>query len=463
MEIAVHGNHVNFSLNLGRKPKPEPAVEKKPPKSEREPHPSKPRTRESGTDQWATAFNEYHPLKHNIGLFRVIRESIPFLDIAVIKLIRLIGDFEYKSEDRGFADELNEWKRTVQVNWFQKGMSNWISQLSDSAFGTGMGFGETVLLDGERGIHRLKIALPDDFRFVWQDDKLVFGMYDDQGFRVRPIEGQEYIHYLAFDQREGNPYGYSLFYSLPFVAQILMRMEKSWENYVWRVGDPIFATIVEGADGQTPKDAQDIASSISTQFSSIMQLRRKGQTADIHGAVPFGAKVSIDALGKGLTMINFDLPARTILEQIVAKTGLAPYMLGLSWSTTERMSKDQSDLIVSNVKSQRTQLDSIIDQVTKIWMATEGRFGEYWVEWNAVNLMDETGQSEARLNNAMAAEQEILNIITMLGMGWMNEDEATGYLQENNLVKEPTKDWLRGKVAEVTALRATRNLLNAWN
>jgi hypothetical protein len=464
MEFSVTSERLNFRFNLGRKPKPVVAVaEKKPLQKEREQHPAKPKTRETYGGEFTTIFNEYHPLKHNIGLFRVIRESIPFVDIAIIKLVRLIGDFEYISDDQKFAEELNAWKRTVQVNWFNRGLSNWILELADSAFTTGSGYGETVPLDGLKGIHRLKTCRTEDFRFVEQDDKLVIGTYDVSGHKVVPIDGQEWIHYLAFDQRDGHPQGYSLLYSLPFVAQVLMRMEKSWENYVWRIGDPIFATTVKAADGQGATEAVSIASSVASQLSSIMQLRRQGQTGDIHGAVPFGAEITIDALGKGLSMAQMDLPLRTILEQIVAKTGLAPFMLGLSWSTTERMSKDQNDLIVSNTNSQRMQIEPIIDQATKLWMATNGRFGEYEIKWNPVNLMDETDTATARMNNAFAAEKEIANIVTMLGFGWMTEDDATDYLVEHNLVKNPTKDWLRGKVQEVLALKATRQLAGAFN
>jgi hypothetical protein len=109
------------------------------------------------------------------------------------------------------------------------------------------------------------------------------------------------------------------------------------------------------------------------------------------------------------------------------------------------------------------QIEPIIDQATKLWMATSGRFGEYEIKWNPVNLMDETDTATARMNNAFAAEKEIANIVTMLGFGWMTEDDATDYLVEHNLVKNPTKDWLRGKVQEVLALKATRQLAGAFN
>ena len=35
------------------------------------------------------------------------------------------------------------------------------------------------------------------------------------------------------------------------------------------------------------------------------------------------------------------------LEQLVTKTGLPPFLLGLNWSTTERMSTQQADILMA--------------------------------------------------------------------------------------------------------------------
>ena len=36
-------------------------------------------------------------------------------------------------------------------------------------------------------------------------------------------------------------------------------------------------------------------------------------------------------------------------EQIVSRLGIPPFMLGLSWSSTERMSSEQSDMLTSEI------------------------------------------------------------------------------------------------------------------
>lgn len=59
--------------------------------------------------------------------------------------------------------------------------------------------------------------------------------------------------------------------------------------------------------------------------------------------------VSIKVIGADNQWIDTEVPVRQMLEQIVAKLSIPPFMLGLSWSTTERMSKQQADGLTSEL------------------------------------------------------------------------------------------------------------------
>lgn len=48
--------------------------------------------------------------------------------------------------------------------------------------------------------------------------------------------------------------------------------------------------------------------------------------------------VDIKVIGADSPVLDSQVPVRQILEQLVARTGIPPFMLGLSWSATERMS-----------------------------------------------------------------------------------------------------------------------------
>ena len=71
---------------------------------------------------------------------------------------------------------------------------------------------------------------------------------------------------------------------------------------------------------------------MASQWADTM--RESGQVKDF---VAVG-DVDIKVIGADNQALDTQVPVRQMLEQIVAKLGLPPFILGLSWSTTERMS-----------------------------------------------------------------------------------------------------------------------------
>ena len=97
------------------------------------------------------------------------------------------------------------------------------------------------------------------------------------------------------------------------------------------------------------------------------------------------------------------------LEQVVAKTGLPPFLLGLSWSTTERMSRQQADILTTELESYRNILTPVAERVCRMALDLRGLPGAVAVDWQSISLQDETEQAQARLTNAQAAliEQQL--------------------------------------------------------
>ena len=83
-----------------------------------------------------------------------------------------------------------------------------------------------------------------------------------------------------------------------------------------------------------------------------MQAAAEGEIRDF---VAVG-DVDIRVIGADNQFIATEVPVRQLLEQIVAKLGLPPFLLGLSWSSTERMSSQQSDLLTGELESYRRLL-----------------------------------------------------------------------------------------------------------
>ena len=97
---------------------------------------------------------------------------------------------------------------------------------------------------------------------------------------------------------------------------------------------------------------------------------------------------------------------RQMLEEIVAKMGIPPFLLGLSWSSTERMSSQQADILTSELEAYRRLLNPVIEKICKLWMQLHGMEPRFTIEWDTITLQDAVDLANARLMNAQAAQIE---------------------------------------------------------
>lgn len=115
--------------------------------------------------------------------------------------------------------------------------------------------------------------------------------------------------------------------------------------------------------------------------------------------------VSVKVIGAEGQIPDSEIPVRQMLEQIVAKLGIPPFMLGLSWSSTERMSAQQADVLTSELQAYRRILTPVIERIGNEALRSLGG-GSCTVEWDEITLQDEVETARARLYNAQAAALE---------------------------------------------------------
>ena len=116
--------------------------------------------------------------------------------------------------------------------------------------------------------------------------------------------------------------------------------------------------------------------------------------------------VSVKVIGAESRMPDCEVPMRALLEQIVAKLGIPPFLLGLSWSTTEKMSEQQADILTSELEYYRAALEPVIRRVVRTHLLLSGCNERFEVKWDDINLQDAVELSSARLNNAQAERLE---------------------------------------------------------
>ena len=104
--------------------------------------------------------------------------------------------------------------------------------------------------------------------------------------------------------------------------------------------------------------------------------------------------------------MDSEVPVRQMLEQIVAKLGVPPFLLGLSWSSTERMSSQQADMLTSELDAYRRVLTPVVRKICRTWLALSGFETECQVEWDEITMQDEVDHANARYLTAQARQLE---------------------------------------------------------
>lgn len=133
-----------------------------------------------------------------------------------------------------------------------------------------------------------------------------------------------------------------------------------------------------------------------------MQAGRQGAVRDF---VAVG-DVDIKVIGADNQILDSETPVRQILEQLIARTGIPPFLLGLSWSSTERMSAQQADLMTSEITAIRRGLEPVVERVCELWLRLHGCDSQVCVDWEDINLQDIVEEAKARLYQAQAQQLE---------------------------------------------------------
>jgi hypothetical protein len=119
--------------------------------------------------------------------------------------------------------------------------------------------------------------------------------------------------------------------------------------------------------------------------------------------------VSIKAIGADNQILDSEVPVRQILEQVVAKTAIPPFMLGLNWSSTERMSSQQADLLTTEITAIRRTLTPAVERICSLWLRMHGYTCGFQVVWDEINLQDEVEEAKAELYREEARKLRIAN------------------------------------------------------
>ena len=334
-------------------------------------------------------------LDGSTAVYRLVREAVPVVDAAIGKLIRLTNGVKVCCEDERAERELEQFLRDVPVGRGQRGINAFLDCYLDSLLTCGRAVGEIVPDAAGREIAAVLCGDVSQVEVHEGDSPLDFYLSGrDACGRSVPLAYQELLLFTPYQPEAGHPYGVSMLRSMPYLTGLLIKiydaMGKNWE----RCGNVRFAVTYRPQGEELDRGAaQERAEQIAEEWSRAMQESRNGSVRDF---VSVG-DVSIKVIGADNQILDSETPVRQILEQLVAKTGLPPFMLGLSWSSTERMSSQQADMLTSEITALRRTLEPVIERVCTLWLRMHGYGCRAVVDWEDINLQDEVEEAKAAL------------------------------------------------------------------
>ena len=341
--------------------------------------------------------NGYTPLAApQMKLYYALREAVPVIDAAIFKLVRLTGGFSVECADAAAQSAVDEFILSVPVGGNRTGLHAFIETYFEQLLTCGTAVGE-IITDTEGEPAALFNSPLDGIELKRHSNGFDVEIYLRDGAQLKRVARADLCLLSVLNPDPGALTGNSMLKGLPFVSNVLLKIFESiganWE----RVGNLRFAvTYKPGNDASDRAYAKDRALQVAKEWGEAMQ-----SGTEIRDFVAVG-DVQIKVIGAVNQILDSDVPVRQMLEQIVAKTGLPPFMLGLSWSSTERMSSQQADVLTSELEAYRRILTPVIRKICTAFLQSRGFACRPKVVWDDITLQDEVEISRAMLYRAQA-------------------------------------------------------------
>lgn len=347
-----------------------------------------------------TLLNGYNPMSSaDMALFKSLREAIPIIDAAIYKIVRLIGSFSVECENKSAERLLKNFLENVNVGGTRQGIEAFVSCFLEQLLTYGTAVGEMVT-DGSTVTHLYNADLKDISLSHGSSALDIIVSADNGNGSFVPVKYPSLILMSVLNPEPGAVYGTSILKGLPFVSDILLKIYNTLGTNWERVGNVRFAVTYKPQNDVIDKAyAKERAMLVANEWSKAMS-SGSGAAKDF---VAVG-DVSIKAIGADNQILDSEIPVRQMLEQIVAKLGIPPFLLGLSWSTTERMSYQQADILTSEIEYYRRQLNGVISQICRLFLRLHGFDCDFEINWEAITLQDITELAKSRYYDAQSAK-----------------------------------------------------------
>lgn len=371
-----------------------------------------------GQGPFTSTFNNYIPHKVDPLFYEALREAIPIIDAGCWKLTDLDGHLIVEGDNDKLVDEIQDWMDNVPVCGLQSGLQAFHQNITNETFEQGFGIGEFLASKKRDDIAQLVVADSKSIRFK-RDGKngIIIQQKADIDMEYRDIKNPENIIYQSNRNENMNPYGTSTMRSMPFCGKVLATMNNSLLSTWERFGDPSYHISYKATKkGLGPDTLESRRTKLSTDFKTAIQNKSQGYSEDFVTAVDKDSDITVTVIGHDGQVLEIEAPARYIVEQVVAAFGLPSWMLGLHWSTTERLSDKEVTMLQEARATRHMAKLPIYTNLIKTLLLLRGRTwkkGDWQLKFAEINLYDEVKKAQARFLNSQADYYVVQNAAAM--------------------------------------------------
>ncbi|MBB5885475.1 hypothetical protein DYQ93_11400 [Xanthomonas sp. LMG 8992] len=389
-----------------------------------------------GLGAWSGILGQWEPRAVSPWLYEALKEAVPMLDAGISRLATLDGIIQVQGDNDKLVAEIEDWMANVPVNDLENGFQAAYASQSEELYEQGLGVVEFVYSPDGRDVVGLRVADSKGIGFVRDSDRMrVFyraprvdgdrradGMGNVESILRRAVRSSDPVStltgvgYTELDPAQlmisvhrpeaDNPYGTSVLRSVPFVVQILLRMQNATGRVWERFGDPSFHVQYSTKNRKiTSGDAQKRAEQITAALGQALTAKASGNSVDLSTGTGADDEININVIGAVGEALEIEMPAKHMLEQIVAALEVPAWMLGVSWAQATGIGEPQSELVLQSSKTRFARRESSLRRPIEAMLRARGRTwkrGDWALVQQLPNLRDELKRAQANFLNRQA-------------------------------------------------------------
>ncbi|TPG50657.1 hypothetical protein EAH75_04255 [Rhodanobacter glycinis] len=420
---------------------------------------------------WQQALGMFIPREVNPWFLEALRESLGILDGAVNRMVTIDGIIDVEGGNDALVQLIQrELIGAIPVGDKNAGLQAFYTGMGQEQYEQGFSLGEMVYDRRGREIVALRVA---DSKGVLFHRNLDTGVMESwylppmpnalgrrdgtdsvqnvlrnspRQLNVNLIQGRGYeflnpdtLVYSVFNPENDLPYGVSLFRGIEFVSQILLRMHNATSQAWDRFGDPSFHVNYKTKNRMLKGPTLEARRlEIASNFGTTLNAKRQGNSADFVTAVGADDDIVINIIGGDGKALSIEMPAQQMFEQILAKTGLASWVLGVQLGRAPAgLADNQAEMMLQDSKTRFESRVPALQVLVTNWLRGRGKTwkpGDWQLVQRLPNLRDELKRAQAKF-----LEAQTQMMLSSAGVPAQNSDPVTIGPQAVEALPRPSK------------------------